>query len=368
MKYDIVCTNCGASYTGRDAEFRCGKCNSILEVKYDYDSLKLAKNFKSRKIEHKKYEQFYPVSSRLTSDGEGGTRLLTLRNAYKGIKKLYLKLETENPTRSFKDRGSSVEITKAKEAGYKSVCCASTGNMAISISHYAKMDGLDCTIFISRGANPRKLALIRKNGAKIVEIKGDFNDAVEAAEKFASMNKTFLCGDYHYRKEGQKSVIFEILEQLKYKAPDFVCVPVGNATLLAAVYKGLSEFRKVGLYTGETSIVAVQAKNCSPLVTAYRLGKRISYVRPRTKADAIAVGFPTFGFEGLGALKATRGVGVEVSDKEMETAKRDLSAKGVKSELGGAAAFAGFKKLYKKGTGLIKDKSVVVIVSGNNET
>ncbi len=360
--------NCNAKYDKKERIFRCKKCNGILEVTYDYSSL--PKKLPKGRITHSKYKQLMPVK-KLLSLGEGGTELkkADLGGMFEELSALYLKIETENPTRTFKDRGSSVEISRAKELGYRSVCCASTGNMGLSIAKYARKHKMKCTIFISIDANEEKIAKIKAQKAKVIETKGDFNFSLEKAEQFALANKkTFLCGDYHYRKEGQKSLIFEILEQLNFKVPDYVFVQVGNATLLAAVYKGLRELKMMRLISKMPKLIAVQSKQCDPLVRAFITSSSIRYIRPETAADAIAVGYPTFGFEGIKALHATEGYAVGVSDNEIELAKDTLYRyANIKSELGGATGLAGLIEVYKRNAMLFRNKQAVVIITGNNE-
>lgn len=310
------------------------------------------------------------MAGKLVSMGEGGTELYKDVEV-KGITKsfrLHLKVETENPTRTFKDRGSSVEVSKAKELGFDAVCCASTGNMGLSLATYAKKVGMKCTIFISKDANREKIAKISKQGAKIKKVNGDFNESLVEAERFAPKNNVFLCGDYHYRKEGQKSLLFEIIEQLNYKVPDYILVQVGNSTLLAAVYKGLREFKHLGLINRLPKLIAVQSRECDPLVRAYKENEKIKYTKPRTDADAIAVGYPTFGFEGLAAIKAAHGFAESVRDADIEKAGSLLyqSAK-IKAELGGATSFAGFIEINRRDPNLFRNKDVVAIVTGNNE-
>ena len=362
MHYFLSCALCGTRQQEDSAAFRCSECNGILEVNYNYDELK--KPSAGSAINNEKYSFLFPIHRKLFSLNEGGTPLVEKDFLDKKIK---LKLETENPTHSFKDRGSAVEITKALEFDFNSVCCASTGNMGFSIATYAKAAGIKCTIFISKDANPEKIKKIKGAGADIVEIEGDFNDALDSAERFAIKSGAFLCGDYHFRKEGQKSVMFEILEQLKYTVPEFIFVPVGNATLLSAVYKALLEFERLSFINKFPKIVAVQASGCSPLVTAYNKNKKIERVKPMTIADAIAVGYPTFGFEGINSLKATGGLAVAVKDHEIMDARKILKDNDVSAEPGGASAFAGFIKLNKKQKDYFNNKNCVVIVSGNNE-
>ncbi len=367
----MVCTKCYRQYDSGSARFRCESCNSVLEVKYNYSKLRMNGSFRRAKISHRKYIPFFPLEDGIVSLGEGGTKLLNrkmLSASLGGKSDLYFKIETYNPTKTFKDRGSSVEISKAKELGYRKICCASTGNMGLSLATYAKTKRIRCTVFISRDANVEKLEKIKRQGAHIEKVDGDFNESLREAERYAKEEDIFLCGDYHYRKEGQKSLIFEVIEQMHYRVPDYLFVPVGNSTLLAAIFKGLKEFKRAGLIKSYPRLFGVQSKSCDPLVNAYTHKTKISYVRPNTKADAIAVGYPTFGFEGLLAIKSTLGQAVSVSDAEMEHARSLLEdAGGVSAELSGAAGLAGFMKYNKKTPDLFGGRRIVIIITGNNE-
>lgn len=359
MDYKLVCPHCGSSYPSRLPIFRCKKCGSILEVSYRYPK-KI--KFSTSKITNDRYRSFFPISGRLFGMKEGGTPLLKYK--IDGLD-LRLKLETKNPTNSFKDRGSAVEITKAKELGFKEVCCASTGNMGLSVAAYAREFKLKCTIFISKDAKPEKINKIKEQNAEIVEVEGDFNTSLDTAELFANVNGAFLCGDYHYRKEGQKSILYEIIEQSKF-VPDFIVLPVGNSTLLAGIYKGLLEFKRFGFIKSLPRLIAVQAEGCDPLVRAFNEHERIQYVHPKTNADAIAVGYPTFGFEGLEALRSTDGLSVAVKENEIGDAVSRLGKSKIRAEPGGAAAFAGVLKLLGSNKKLFEGKSAVCLVTGNN--
>lgn len=368
MEYHLQCYGCGARYGEDSSRFRCAKCDGILEVKYNYSTLELPKGFALQKPYHKKYLPFYPVK-KLVTLGEGDSKLI--RAKYIGIPikgvNLFLKVETGNPTKTFKDRGSSVEIAKAKELGFEEVCCASTGNMGLSIATYAKSRGMKCTVFISRSGNREKIEKIKRAGARVVFVNGDFNKSLQEAEKFSRKGKIFVCGDYHYRKEGQKSVGFEIIDQSK-RVPDYVFVPVGNSTLLAAIYKSFLEYKRMGILKKMPRLVAVQSMQCDPLVRAFKEKKTVRYMKPRTKADAIAVGFPTFGFEGLSALKKTGGDAIAVHDNSILWVSQKLKRHmGVSSELGGATALAGFFEMRGDDMRRFDGKTVVAVITGNNE-
>jgi len=361
MKYELVCTKCGNVEV--ESAFRCGRCGAILEVKIDYDGVELGKRFVRERPRSSKYLPLFPINGFHIKSDEGGTSLVRKRI---GSDRIMLKLETENPTGSFKDRGSSVEMNRALELGAKSVCCASTGNMGISVARYARMAGVRATIFVGRDANTRKMEMIKRHGAGLVKVDGDFNASIRKAEEFARRTGAFMCGDYHFRKEGQKSVMFEIIDQIGRGVPDFVFLPVGNSTLLAGMYKALMEYRRFKLIRELPRLVAVQSERCDPLVNAYNSGKNIEYTVPRTAADAIAVGYPTFGLEGINALGKTRGMALKVSEDQMKDSVVMLGEIGIEAEMGGAAGFAGYIKLYEKNSEKLRNKRVVIVVTGKN--
>ncbi len=366
MDYKLRCNRC-SRYSKDYTLFRCRSCSSVLEVVFDYSTLRLPKNFKRERPRNRKYLPFLPIESMAASLNEGGTPLV--RRVIRGYEDVntFFKLEEKNPTRSFKDRGSAVEITKALEFGYDKVVCASTGNMGMSIAHYASEVGIKSTIFISGNANVEKIAKIRGYGGRVAKVGGDFNKAMRGAELFSVSESAFLCGDYHFRKEGQKTVIYEIIEQMRYNVPDVIFVPVGNATLLSAMGKGLNEYRAIGFIDRLPKIVAVQSGGCDPLVKAFNRKEKIAYVKPNTVADAIAVGYPTFGPEGIETLKETRGRAIKVPDSDIIKAVRKLGRNGMRAETGGATGFAGFAEMYKYERRALAGKNVVVVVTGNNE-
>ncbi len=365
MDYRLKCAGCSRYSRDRTA-FRCRNCRSILEVELDYSRLSLPKGFRKERPSNAKYLPFLPADSFRVDLGEGGTPLVSKRiSRYDGVR-FSFKLETKNPTRSFKDRGSALEITKAVDFGYDRVVCASTGNMGMSIARYAKEAGIKATIFISANANRAKVARIRKYGADLVRVSKDFNEALRKAESFAVSESAFVCGDYHFRKEGQKTVAYEIIEQSGYVVPDMVFLPVGNATLLSGLWKGFKEWQMLGWIKKLPRIIAVQSSGCDPLVKAYNRKGKIGYVEPHTVADAIAVGYPTFGFEAIKALRESRGSAIRVQDTDIIAAVKKLGRNRIGAEPGGAAGFAGFADLYERSRRELVGKSAVIVVTGNN--
>lgn len=348
MRYGLKCLACGKRYSLFFPRQLCDKCSGILEVVYSFPAEMgaLRKDFWS-------YEALLP-------EGEykhyklGNTTLLSATK-----QGLFLKLEMENPTKSFKDRGSVVEIAKALEYGYDEVVCASTGNMAYSVAYYAKLGGIRATIFVSKNANWLKIRNIQDTrDANIIKVDGDFTEAQRRAIGYAKRKEAFLTGDYGYRKEGQKTLVYEIMAELP--SVRNILIPVGNATLFSATYKALMELKKLGLVHRLPRLIAVQASLTDPLVAAYRRKEKVKYQKPLTDAGAIAVGYPTYGDQALDGIRATRGEAVDVTDKEMEDERKAFYREyGLQVEMSGVASLAAFRKTDLEG------QSVAVISGGN---
>ncbi len=349
MDYILRCTKCNASFPSSYRRQICGACGELLEVEYKGPPSTLPKS-----MDFWKYSDFLP-KGRYKRYKVGGTPLINGSDP-----RLFLKLELDNPTKSFKDRGSVIEVSKAKGYDYSEIVVASTGNMAYSICHYAKIEGIPATVFIGEGASSDKLRdIANTHDADIRTVKGDFTKAQKLAQAHAAKTNAFLAGDYCYRKEGQKTIAYELAAQ----APEatHIIVPVGNATLVSGVFKALLDIRRI---SGRPmpKIVAVQAEACSPLVKAVKLHKKIRYEAPRTRADAIAVGMPTFGYQAIDAIKKTKGAAITVTDEEMKLEQRVFSREyGKTAELAGVASIAAFKKMnFKEG-----DMAVAIVSGGN---
>lgn len=351
MKYYLKCLGCGESYGAKYRKQTCERCGGLLEVIYTGR----LRGF-SHAIGFWKYESVLPDSNYRHYE-LGSTRLIRGHDS----DNLLLKLEIENPTRSFKDRGSVVEVSKAVEYGYDRLACASTGNMAYSIAYYSRLTGVHAKLFISRDANKDKIRDIEETGdTDIVHVNGDFTKAQGLAEEYANKRGAFLAGDYCYRKEGQRTIAYEIVEQ----APDVthIIVPVGNATLISGIFKGLKEMKLAGRIRRLPVLIGVQAKGSDPLVRAFKSGGGIKYLATKTAADAIAVGLPTFGEQALKAMKETKGFAMSVTDGEMEKEqKRFYDEYGLVAELAGVASIAAFRRLKK-----IRGCKFAAIISGGN--
>ncbi len=354
MDYKLKCLACGAEYDQSYSSQLCSKCGGILEVIYRgakaLGKIKGAQSFWD-------FEPALPKGSYKHFE-VGMTKLIKAKNT----QNLFFKLEVENPTRSFKDRGSVVEVAKAKEYGYDEIVCASTGNMAYSTAYYAKLYGINATVFISRGANKDKLIDIKSTkDADLHMINGDFTKAQRDAEEYAKRNDSFLGGDYCYRKEGQGTIAYELF--IQRPSLKNIIVPVGNATLFSALYKAYSMLKEAHITDEIPRLIGVEASGCSPIFSAIKRSSGIKYTKPRTFADAIAVGLPTYGEQAIEATRETGGTFVTVSDSEMAR-QQELFYKeyGIIIELAAAAGIAAYSKLQSS----FKKEETAIIISGGN--
>ncbi|MEM3793136.1 MAG: threonine synthase, partial [Candidatus Bathyarchaeia archaeon] len=242
----IHCIECGSSIGIMDKAYACPKCGGLLDVEYDYDTLTeiAPKAWSNRPIGVWRYGELLPIlnKSLRVSMNEGGTRLIHCRRLGEKLKlkNLYVKDEGSNPTGSFKDRGMTIGVTKALEFGVKNLICASTGNTASSLAAYAARAGLNCIVLIPSGKIALgKLAQAIVYGAKVLAVKGNFDDALRIVVELSSRPDFYLLNSLNpYRLEGQKTAAFEIYEQLGNRVPDWLIIPVGNAGNISAYWKG----------------------------------------------------------------------------------------------------------------------------------
>lgn len=320
---------------------------------------------RKRPFRHWRYKEFFPLVKENNSVSlmEGGTPLLKSRNISSelGFKNLFFKCESENPTGSFKDRGTTVEISRALEFGSNEIVCASTGNMGASVSAYAAAANVKAHIILPFDTPDIKIAQIKSHGAKIHRVNGDYNTAEAEAFKLFRKRGWYLMGDYPYRGEGEKSVGFEIADEIE---ADYIISPIGNGTLIHGIWKGLKEFKNVKLIKKLPKLIGIQATGCNTVVKAFKKeSDLIKPVKPKTIAGAIACGNPLDGLEALQVLRESNGMAEIVTDREIIKAKEFLAKKeGVFAEPAGAVSLAGLIKLQGQ---LKKNSRIVLIVSGN---
>ena len=373
----LRCLKCGRKHAPTKGLYTCKKCGGKLEILYDYDAI--AEKISKKKLAKRragvwKYFELLPMTSRknIVTLDEGGMPLLEAKNLARelGMRRLLLKDETKNPTASFKDRPMSVGLSKAVEFGARKVVTASSGNAAIALAAYAAKAGIECHAFVPAGAAESKLAQLSMYGAHVVKVasKGVGDPTYEfmlASWKKFRWHPIQSCGAFNpYQPEGSKTMSYEICEQLGWRVPDWVIVPVGAGTLLSGNAKGYFEFEQLGLVERVPRLAAVQAEGCAPLVKAFRQGtppyEIPTWPNPNTVAGGLVDPYPWDADTAIPAIERSKGAVQAVSDAEILEAEKLLAkSEGIFAEPSGAAGLAGLRKLLDAG---IVDRSDVVVV------
>jgi len=367
--YVIRCISCGKEYELNEIIYTCSECGSVLEVECEVEVSR--DTFSCRRQNMWKYREFMPVDpSKIVSLDEGGTPFVRCDNIGRelGIE-LHVKVEGSNPTGSFKDRGMSVGITKAVELGVDTVGCASTGNTSASLAAYAARAGLGCVVLLPSGKVALgKLAQAMFHGAQVLSVRGNFDEALEAVTELALMGELYLLNSVNpFRLEGQKTIGFEIVDDLGWESPDRIILPVGNAGNISAIWKGISEFHRAGFIEERPMMTGIQAEGAAPVVEAFRKGKmEIDPVRnPETVATAIRIGAPVSYLKALRAIYESDGYAETVTDGEILSAQKLLARReGIGVEPASAASIAGLLKLVDEGV-IDRGERVVCVVTGH---
>jgi threonine synthase len=357
-----------------ESSTRCPGCQQPLNVQYDFDYIRSRLNrysLRTSPIKALKYLDFYPLLDLdlVVSMNEGGTPLYPCTRLAEriGLRRLYIKNEGANPTGVFKDRGSLVELTKAKEQGAKAVCVASTGNMAASVAAYASIAGLPCYVLVPEGTAIGKMAQALSYGARLLQVRGTYNDAARLTEEMSERCGFYLAGDYAFRVEGQKSQAFEIIEQLDWQSPAAVIVPMGCGTNMAALWKGFKEFYDLGFIDRLPRMIGVQPDGCGPIVAAFQHGAdQVAPVeKPFTVCTAVAAGDPVDGLKALASLRESGGCGVILTDTEILEAQQQLAhLESIFVEPAGAIPIASLSALLTSGR-IRPDEVIVCLATGN---
>lgn len=373
MRHALECIECGTRHPLNQRAYVCAKCGGLLEIKLVDTSEFDPKLWDVRPLGVWRYRELLPIEQKgeVVSLGEGGTGLHECRRLASdlGMKHLHVKNEGENPTGSFKDRGMTVGVTKAVELGAKSVMCASTGNTSASLAAYAARAGLRCFVVIPAGKIAAgKLAQAAVHGAKIIEIDGNFDDAMRLVVDVAKKDGSpYLLNSVNpFRIEGQKTVAYEINDQLP-EPPETIVLPVGNAGNITALWKGLVELKAVGLADTLPRLIGIQAEKASPVADAFRL--RCDHIQPvanpETIATAIRIGSPVNWKRALAAARDSGGLIETVTDRQILGAQKALASKeGIFIEPASASTIAGVEKLVDEGV-IKADEQVVCIATGH---
>jgi threonine synthase len=369
----LECSDCGAGFESDPTGFACEKCRGLLQlVREGSDALSRSELFGRPGEGIWRFRALLPFEPEVPpiSLREGGTPLIKTRNVTRevGLTNLYVKNEGQNPTASFKDRGMTAAVTRALQTGARVLICASTGNTSASMSAYAARAAVKAAIVVPSGkVAAGKLVQAAAYGATIIKTEGTFDDALALTLRAVSELKGFsiMNSVKPYRIEGQKTVAFEIYEQLGFAVPDYVVLPVGNAGNLTAVWKGFREMKESGITDKLPRMVGVQAEGAAPIARAFWKGAETitPVTEPRTVASAIRIGKPASARKALRALRDSSGMVLTVTDEEIVRARLRLaSGEGIFVEPASATPLAALKEIGAK---LEKGSVVVCIATGN---
>jgi threonine synthase len=362
--------------------YLCPTCGNLLEAVTDPGPAtpeQLKKLWRERRASNGKldasgvwrFREFLPevAEDDVVTLFEGNVPLLPGQKTaeYAGMEHLWFKHLGWNPTGSFKDLGMTMAVTEARRQGASMVACASTGNTAASMAAYAARANLRARVYLPRGgASMPKLAQALDFGAEIQYVEGNFDDALRQLIGELDAGLYFLNSINPFRVEGQKTAIFNLLDQMDWNAPDFIVLPGGNLGNSAAFGKAIQELAEFGLLPRVPRMVVVQARGSNALVRTVRAGGQAleAVPDPQTMATAIRIGEPKSWKKAVKALRFTGGLVIDVDDDEIIAAKQMLGRDGIGSEPASATTLAGIRNLVADGT-IGRDARVVAFLTGH---
>jgi threonine synthase len=388
----LQCKECKAEYP-LEALYVCDKCFGPLEVAYEHDRATLDVAELRRRIQGGpqniwRYADFLPTTAYgrgapggpLGLSGGGGSTRLCLpagctpliradRLAERlGLREVWVKNDAANPTHSFKDRVVSVAVTRARELGFETIACASTGNLANSVAAHAAALGLDSYVFIPSNLEEQKVLATGVYGTRLVGVNGNYDDVNRlCTELSAERDWAFVNINLRpYYAEGSKTLAFEIAEQLGWELPDRCVVPIASGSLFTKITRGFQEWRELGLLEGDLPRMnGAQAEGCSPVASAFSAGHDVCRpVKPNTIAKSLAIGNPADGPYALDLARSTGGSVDAVNDDEIRAGIKLLAeTTGVFTETAGGVTTAVLAKLAARGE-IDPDERVVLVITG----
>ncbi len=369
----LRCRKCGQEYPLQPIRV-CDFCLSPVEVKYDYKAMAGVLN--QQKISKGpctiwRYRDLLPIEGKGEIDiGTGFTPLVKADNlgSALGLDELYIKNDCLNPTYSFKDRAVSVAVTKAREFGFDTVACASTGNLAASVAAHAAKANMKAYVFVPANVEPGKLVGVAIYKPNLVTVDGSYDDVnrlcAEVAQRY---NWGFININLRpYYAEGSKTLGFEVAEQLDWRPPDCVVAPAASGLLFTRIWKGLQELSTLKLIGPiNTHMYLAQASGSSPIVHAFEAGSlHVHPVIPNTIVTSIAIGNPADGYDALMIARQSSGGASSATDEEaIEGMKLLAQTEGIFAEAAGGVVIAGLKKLAASGA-IKKDQLTVAFITG----
>ena len=371
----LLCRECGTAYP-TEARYSCEFCFGPLEVSYDLESARAAvtrESISNGPNSIWRYGALLPDPGVEPVDlGAGWTplRRATRLAAVLGVKELWLKDDTRNPTGSFKDRVVSVALSSARRLGFSTAACASTGNLATSVAAHAAFIGWPSITIIPADLEKSKIAMTAIFGGTVLGVEGNYDDVNRLCVELVAEHPDWAFANVNlrpYYAEGSKTLAYEICEQLGWRTPDQVVVPVASGSQLTRVARGFREFIHLGLVDGQAPVLfGAQATGCSPIATAFAEGAEfVTPQRPNTIARSLAIGNPADGPYVLDELRANGGDCGSVPDSEiLECIGLLAETEGVFAETAGGVTIASLRQMINRGT-IDRDKSIVAIISGH---
>jgi threonine synthase len=383
--YRFRCIGCSTISDSAAQDFRCCECGNLLEITDATWNSRNPTALKSLWRERRtliedidlsgawRFREFLPTPASADSVitlREGNTPLYELPQASRstGIASLFAKHQGMNPTGSFKDTGMTVASTFARQGGYRWVACASTGNTSASMAAYAARGGMRSLVLVPDGKiSWSKLSQALDYGAVVCQLRTDFDGCLRLLQELVRRAPVYQLNSINpFRLEGQKTLAFELLEQLEWEPPDHIIVPGGNLGNSSAIGKALLEALDAGLIPNVPKLSVIQAEGANALVRTMREagGKRLISVQAETRATAIRIGNPASWQKAVHVIEATGGACEEVSEVEVAQAKAEIGAEGIGCEPASAVTLAGLRKLLRQGF-VKRDETVVLVLTGN---
>lgn len=331
MPYKIKCTSC--HHVEKENIIACSSCSKSLEIE-NMNKININNSEKSIFL---RYRCFFPINDKqsLKKYPNNSTPVIKLNG-----QQIYAKLEYCSFSSSSKDREAFIEITVAKKLGYKGIAVASTGNMGAALASLCAIYKLPCFVFIPFDTSDTKVKQIKQFGAIVKKVSGSYDNIIPMVVKFARDMKLFLASLQAFRFEGYKTIAYEIYETFGKNLPKNIVIPLGDGTTYVGIWKGFKDLNSVGLIDWYPSLIGVQAKQCSPIVNAYKTASTIKAINnPKTLAKAIRIGNPLDGEYSLRVVKKTKGRMLSYEENDIIKAQTALLKQGVNAEYTSALTY-----------------------------
>lgn len=361
----LQCVTCSTKYDAMEIRYTCD-CSGLLSVERDHivdrDAFDDRSNSRAT-IDRSgvwRFREGVLRTENVITHPEGATRLYERGG-------IFFKHEGENPTGSFKDRGMTVAVTQAVRVGARAIACASTGNTSASLAAYAAQAGLRAIVFVPSGKiSSGKLAQTLAYGATCLQVRGDFDDAMRLVREACDKLGIYLVNSINpFRIEGQKTIVWELLQDLEWNAPDWIVVPAGNLGNTSAFGKAIVEAHTRGWIEKRPRLASIQASGANPFFRSFSESFATRHrITAETVASAIRIGDPVSYDKAVAAIRDTHGVVEEVTDEELMAAKREIDGMGIGCEPASATTLAGVKKL--RASGVMRDgEQIVCVLTGH---